>query len=168
MEGVLEKFCFVIILFLIPLLRWSLLTILREGLLCIIDNRCDLVRHFLICLLCQAVLTKLREENKREEGFKSILKRKLCILAAPYPINLISFFFVFFSRSLCLVVLISIKPGIESVLLENQREAQDFFLQKHWIQSSMSRRPSQWNVWENDIFAKCIQHRFFICFFWNG
>lgn len=91
---------FVIILFLIPLLRWSLLTILREGLLCIIDNRCDLVRHFLICLLCQAVLTKLREENKGEEGFKSILKRKLCILAAPYPINLISFV-LYFSPGAC-------------------------------------------------------------------
>lgn len=117
LEGVLEKFCFVIILFLTLLLRWSLLTILGEGILCIIDNKCDLARYFLICLLLQAVIKKLKEENKREEGFKSIFQRRLCILAAPYPISLISFFYVLFSRSWCSVVLISIKPALESILL---------------------------------------------------
>lgn len=83
-------------------LRWSLLTILRESLLCIIDNRCGLVRHFLICLLCEAVIIKLKEENKKEEGFKTTFKKRLRILAAPYPVKLVCFL-MYFSPGTCVL-----------------------------------------------------------------
>lgn len=105
----------------------------------------------------------MREDNKIEEGFKSSLKRSLHLLAAPYPINLISIYTYIYPGAcvLCFYLhrvqnracsTIKIVGGL-GLLTETQ---------KYWVQFPVSWRPGQWNIWENKTCVKPIQPVSFI------